>query len=216
MAHKRKIAILGAGPSRAMAPWDERGWEFWGLGRFWRWMPRWDLWFEMHQLSASAADEIAALRHRVRVPIYMPRRYPSIPLSRRFPIEAVSRGHAALFTCTFCYELALAIHRGAERIGLYGVDLHGGSARERTVERLGVAYWVGVARGRGIEVDVAGDVLTHPARYGIEYWLEVRRTRALLRDLKGVLRAGERDDFDAPFASKNIPAAARRIAARIR
>lgn len=157
----RSIAIMGSGPSRAEAPWKDRRWEFWGLGRFWRWMPRWDLWFEMHQLSASSADEVRALQHTVKVPIYMPRRYPRIPLSRRYPLEAVSAGHVKLFTCTFCYELALAIHQRVDRIGLFGVDLHGGSPRERTVERLGVAYWVGVARGRGITVEIVGDVLTH-------------------------------------------------------
>lgn len=215
-AKRRKVAILGAGPSRREAPWSDPTWEMWGLGRFWTWMPRWDLWFEMHQLSIFSAEEVRALVQTVKVPIYMKQRYPSIPLSRRYPIELVSRGHARLFTCTVCYELALAIHQGVAQIGLYGVDLDldGDTPREHTVERMGVAYWVGVARGRGITVDVAGTVLTHPYLYGLQYWAEVRHTRRLLAGLKQQLRT-TRDDFDVPRVAKRISAAARRIAAAI-
>lgn len=212
----RKIAILGAGPSRRYAPWDDPTWECWGLGRFWQWMPRWNLWFEMHQLSASSADEVRALRETVKVPIYMPRHYPSIPLSRRFPLERVSAGHEKLFTCTFCYELALAIYLRVDQIGLYGVDLDldGDTPREHTVERMGVAYWVGVAQGRGIPVDVAGTVLTHPRLYGIQYWAEIRHTRRLLAGLKRDLRS-VRDDFDVPRIARRIKPSVRRIAAGI-
>ena len=209
------IAILGSGPSRKLAPWNDPTWDFWGLGSFWKWMPRWNVWFEMHQLSASSAAEIAALR-RLTVPIYMPRRYPQIPRSQAFPLTEVSVGHSRLFTCTFCYELALAIYLGADRVGLFGVDLDQPSdtPREHTVERMGVAYWVGVARGKGIEVTVAGSVLTHPYLYGIQYWPEVRYTRRLLAGLKKQLQT-TRDDFDVPRFTKNIKPAARRIAAKI-
>ena len=64
--------------------------------------------------------------------------------------------------------LALAIQEGFEKIGIYGVDMAQDS--EYGHQRPSCEYFVGIARGRGIQVEVAekSDLLKAPYLYGAE------------------------------------------------
>ena len=78
--------------------------------------------------------------------------------------------------------IALAVEEGFGEIGLFGVDLNLGTARERTLERLCVLWWLGYAEGKGITVTIPkqSDLLLHPLRYGYEYWEEIEWCKAYL------------------------------------
>jgi hypothetical protein len=54
------------------------------------------------------------------------------------------------FSDTICYMLAYAIYKGYERIYMYGIDMM--TTGEYWEEKGGVEYWIGYARGRGVEV----------------------------------------------------------------
>lgn len=164
-------------------PTNDPDWEVWGLNSGWWYVRdkedrfRADRWFELHPLSVQTPTELEAIQG-CPVPIYLtePRVPPDIPNGRIFPLPAILHlgGGTAPFACTFAYQIALAIHLGFRRIGLYGCELQMGTLRERTVERASVAYWIGVARGRDIEVVTPAwsGVVSHPRLYGFDYHSE--------------------------------------------
>lgn len=201
---RRRIAIIGATPDNDLAPWDDPEWTVWGLNAMWRRHviagptgPRFraDAWFELHPLSAQSPEEMDALR-ACPVPVYMFEAYPEVPASLAYPMAAVEGlGYRDCFACTFAYQIALAIAFRAEVIGLWGVALDGGTARERTVELASVQYWMGVAEGRGIEVVTppGSHLAYHPRRYGYEYRQEIAWSERLLDRLAAAMYGEARD-----------------------
>lgn len=194
---RRKVAIVAAGPGKHEAPFDDPDWEVWALnvvGAFdWQGRLRCDRWWEMHEMHAQSADDIAWMR-KCPVPLYMvpsafahdgevrvPRN-PNPPAhgeydlevwpnAMRYPLEAMEEKFGCYWACTFAYQMALAIAEGFTDIGLYGVELGLGTARERTVEWANVSWWIGFAEGNGITIHLPthSGLGRHPARYGVEY-----------------------------------------------
>lgn len=181
----RKVAIIGAAPLRRMAPWDDDSWCFWAINEIPQ--PRFDRHFELHPMAVQSAGELAWLR-ACEAPCYTLEHEPEIPGSVRFPLERVmeATGGVEFFTCTFAYQIALAVAEGFETIGLFGVDLPWGNWRERVQENACVAYWIGYARGKGIEVvtPFRSSLASHPFRYGYDYhqekdWVEEKGKQLL-------------------------------------
>jgi hypothetical protein len=104
--------------------------------------------------------------------------------SIRLNVEALAAVGRDYFACTMAYQMAMALTRGATEIAVYGTPLMG--AREVVVERPCMAYWIGLAEGRGVLVQVyhreAMGLLRHPHRYAYHdkeeredaYWATVR------------------------------------------
>jgi hypothetical protein len=68
-----------------------------------------------------------------------------------YPYEQIVKEFGTdYFSDTICYMLAYAIYRGYDRIYMYGVDMM--TTGEYWEEKGGVEYWIGFARGKGIEV----------------------------------------------------------------
>ena len=159
-----------------------------------------DRWFELHPVEVQTEDEMEWIRD-CRLPFYMfaprvgrdsgppwkdeNRSAPCVdpftcgltPTLVRYPLEEAARVGAnrpPYFTCTFAYQIALAIALGFERIFLAGIDLAAGTQRERSVERACTEWWAAYAMGRGIEVETPRSLLLmqHPFLYGAEYWAE--------------------------------------------
>lgn len=125
-----------------------------------------------------------------RVPVVMQQHYPIVPTSVAYPLRAIVEGFGIVpkdwavsdaqwwrlvtdrgaFAATGCYLLAQAIYEGADEIALYGMDYSGNDVLhiERTVQKPGVLYWVGVARGMGIPVSVHGSLFDQTFLYGYE------------------------------------------------
>ena len=94
-------------------------------------------------------------------PIYMQEHHKDIPSSIAYPLDEVMdvfkgfpRGRWSdqkdWYNSSPAYMLALAIHEGAETIGLYGIDVLDDS--EFSYESPCLEYLIGLAVGRGIEV----------------------------------------------------------------
>ena len=93
---------------------------------------------------------------RLNVPLYSIKEYPEIPGSIRYPIEHI-KGLFPYhpFSGTFDYAVAMAIAEEYERIDIYGVQLD--STDEYAHQLCSANYWLGLALGTGITVEVHGD-----------------------------------------------------------
>lgn len=160
----RRVAIVGGGPSRRLAPYADPSWDIWAFSSLRLHTPRITCWFEMHALGDLRQQLHRPTRRKrsyraymrflrqLDCPIYMQRVHKGIPNSIRYPIEDAIAEFGRCFTSTASYLIALAIMQGYETIGVWGIHL-----TERTVyarQRPGVEYLLGVARSRGIHVQL--------------------------------------------------------------
>lgn len=132
---------------------------------------RCDRWFEIHEMRVQPADDLEWLT-RCPIPVYLHELDPRVPNGVRLPIErleAMVPGLPPTWASTFAYQVAMAMLEGFETIALYGCDFS--SPREWLCERPNLLFWVGLAMGRGIEVQIPAEstLLAHPYRYGLEY-----------------------------------------------
>lgn len=141
-----KVAIVGLSPTRTLAPKD---WQRWGLAwdtdRY-----EYDRVFELHDYEdlrmthAHLGAYLEKLQHLDSV--YMAGAY--LPNAIVYPFDAVAETTGEYWTSSVAYMLALAIHEGAEEIGIYGVDAND----DYGYQRPNLEYLIGFARGRGIKV----------------------------------------------------------------
>lgn len=181
---RKKIAIMGFEEANGQTgPWNDPEWEVWGLnmanrmgyhhdteGRF-----RADCWFDLHPIEPQSDLDMAWI-NACPIPIYLPTVFGENPNALAYPLGEIEQWlqqefyvEQPYFASSFAYLMALAMYKGAETIGLFGVNLDWG--RERIVERGNLEFYIGLAMGRGIRIirSPHSKLLTHPARYGFEY-----------------------------------------------
>ena len=165
---KRTVAIAGsAWTSRSWAPYDDPDVEVWcfnemhgqlGVGKATRW-------FQLHPKWNWAANDRYGhndwLEQDRNYPIYMQKVFDDVPEAVVFPLRAIQdkllsgflRGEEEVrkvFSTTMSYAVALALYEGFERIELYGIEL--AMAGEYAYQRESMAFWMGYANGRGVEL----------------------------------------------------------------
>jgi hypothetical protein len=139
------------------------------------WCPRADAVFQMHvptiwRNPKNRNDPAHAdwLRTQTETPVYMQEQYEDVPMSRRYPIEAVCAGvnfNKRYFTSSVAYALALASYCEYSRVELYGVEME--TDTEYRYQRDGVTFWIGVCLGKGKEVIAHCGMFESPL-YGYE------------------------------------------------
>ncbi len=162
----KKVAIVGFAESWKTAPFKDESIEIWGLNELHKYVPRWDRWFEVHDdttLGVTSRDlsEGEQKRHLEWLaqphgkPIYMQPQFCDgrFPSAVPYPLEAMILRFRRYFTSSIGYMLALAIAEGYTWIGLYGVDL--ASDQEYPGQRPNAEYYIGIAEGMGITVEIA-------------------------------------------------------------
>ncbi|MGI6610576.1 MAG: hypothetical protein ACOX4G_08705 [Limnochordia bacterium] len=163
-AARKRVAIVGGGPSRRRAPYRDPSWEIWGFSsRLYRY-PRVTRWFELHAIT-DLRQQLATKKpgrrsfqgymrfmRQFNGPVYMQRTHPRIPNSVPFPMRKLRKEFGRCFTSTASYLIALAITEGYDTIGLWGIDV---KRREYLRQRPAIRYLLSVARQRGIEVRFA-------------------------------------------------------------
>lgn len=165
---EKKVALIGFADSWKQAPWSDESIEMWALNEFWKYAPRWNRWFELHDgdaLGATVRDlsegeqkrhlDWLAKAHGEGKPIYMQPQFCDgrFPNATPYPLETMIARFGRYFTSSIGYMLALAISEGYTWIGMYGIDL--ASDVEYPYQRPNTEYLVGLARGMGITVVVA-------------------------------------------------------------
>ena len=106
--------------------------------------------------------------------VFMQKRYEDVPASIEFPKDAIlsmlPNGKAngkpiREVACSPAFALAWGIYQGYKKIEIYGVELE--SNTEYAYQQGNFKYWVGVAVGKGIDVDTHSPMFDNPL-YGYE------------------------------------------------
>lgn len=105
--------------------------------------------------------------------VYMQEQYPEVPKSEKYPRDNIRQkllanfnGGQEYYTSSPAYALALAIYMGYRRIEIYGVEME--TDTEYRFQRDGIAFWLGLATGRGIDVILNSKQLLVAPLYGYE------------------------------------------------
>jgi len=169
---KKKVAIIGGSLSRDRAPYDGE-YEVWSCNEMD--VKRFDRHFEMHPMSVQNDKELDWLK-KCKKPVYVLEETPLVPKGIVYPKDEILKQPWAdeYFTCTFAYEIALAIYEGFETIGLWGMNAEEGSPRERTIESACIQHWLAIAKGKGIEVIWPDHPMYTRWLYGYDYFQEKR------------------------------------------
>jgi hypothetical protein len=150
-----KVAIVGMSPSCEKAPWTNPTWEKWGLPWHEGYWHRFDRSFEMHDMrlldSKHSKRKSYYAKRLLELPnLYMQAKYFSNVTV--YPFEEVAKTTGAYWNSSIAYAMALAIHEGAEEIGVFGVDMKGDD--EYGYQKPNMEYLIGLARGKGIKVTI--------------------------------------------------------------
>ena len=196
-AHPSRVCIYGAGHGHWDAPLDDEDWVVWALnlvppmdshGRV-----RADTWFDLHQRCAQTEDDLRWIA-KCPLPIYVPDDLVGqSPRCIPFPLEQVLQTFdQECFSCTFGYQIALALLCDFTEIGLFGVELRYGSERERTVEWACTSFWIGYAAACGVKITVPkGSWLgRHPSLYGFDYKREIADVEHYLEQIRSFDKVG--------------------------
>ena len=171
-SEKRHVAILGLGPSldqyleitKRLGGRHKLCDETWAINALGNVFDC-DLIFHMDDVriqeiraEAAPASNIAAMLNWLkasRVPVVTSRVHADYPALVEFPLEDVLNhlGHD-YFNNTAAYAVAFAIHTGATKISLFGMDYTYPNAHDAEKGRACVEFWLGQAHARGIEISL--------------------------------------------------------------
>lgn len=103
----KKIAICGCSDSKDMVPVNDPQWEIWGVNNLFHHIPRYDRWFEIHNITRSPdgtwmrrgqsnfrgqdINAYVADLAKMKCPIYMQRHWDDIPGSIPYPLDDIKR-----------------------------------------------------------------------------------------------------------------------------
>lgn len=176
MSRRRKVELLGCGLSIGDIPSFDPGAERWGLNdlifrRFAGDFTEWTRWFDLHPTWWIQEKRPAAYdwyRQQTK-PIYRLAADPALPSCCVYPRERIQTATEREFAGSLCWMLALAIHEGFDAIDLFWFTLDGTDPFYK-IQVDSAKYWIGFARGRGIEVTIHGDSALKPTGpvYGYE------------------------------------------------
>lgn len=189
----KSVAIVGGAEATAQfAPFNDPEWEIWGLAWHTASLERIDLLFDIHDpgFKAEAPYRLHYNSHKNQryidkvnasgIPVMCdPKALGPFKNGIAYPLDEV---RAALpqrdfLECTVSYMIALAILRGAKRIGLWGCHFTG---KEEYQYQLPSATWLlGYAEAIGIEVVIGpgGPLLAsgyNAGRYGVNHDMRPR------------------------------------------
>jgi len=176
---KGTVAIIGSHPrTRSEFDFERTDCDVWLFneamsGKKNEWAKRADAVFQIHdeiiwRNPSNRNDEghCKWLKEQKDIKVYMQDKYKDVPMSVRYPLDEITeRFSISYFTSSVAYALALACYLGYKRLELYGVEME--TNTEYQYQRDGVALWLGLARGLGMEIDAHISMFDQPL-YGYE------------------------------------------------
>lgn len=196
-----KVAIIGkASNSQMLAPFEDESWQVWGLSNAYCEIPRWDVWFELHDWEYHRRvnpEHYHWLLKDHKKPVYaFEDKYCGSLCAKKFPLDEVMKMFGNHFngldkfrywTNTPSYMMALAILKGATHIGLWGVDM--AMSDEYAYQRPSCELMIGACLAKGIHVTIPPESSLCKSRrlYGYEThnedgYVEVRTRENSLKE----------------------------------
>ena len=179
-----KVAIVGTAPSsRILAPYDDKSWEIWACSpnldlhqNTFGNLPRISKFFELHKIGGPELSKNLSIKQQDAFLKWMEQSdfeviandTKSIKGSKPYPLEEIIKEYGRYFTNTVSYMIAYAIHCKATHIHVFGVDMMADT--EYGIQRPSCEYWLGVAKGKGIDVHVpsSSDLLKTTRLYAFD------------------------------------------------
>ena len=193
----KQVAIVGKHPAtRDTAPWNDPNFDIWIFNESVTqgWVKRWDAVIELHsprRYRNPQYNDWEWLQQDHGKLIYMQEADEQVPCSTPYPLDEVCDGIDNLrykdepvmpFKSTVAYAIALALYEGYEQIDLYGIEMEHSS--EYHSQQPNFAFWVGVAVGRGVKVNLhCSRGLFDGPLYAYEYTQD-NRVQSLLDGMK--------------------------------
>ena len=158
----KPVAIVGNYPSSNI-PFD-KDIDVWAINARGTLLPRVDALFQIHRKDKGfyEADGFYEwMKENKTLPIYMREKFEEIPMCIPFPYEGVYKltsnvKHRSTtlkyLTSTPAMAVALAIYQGRTNVEVYGIEMD--IAETYFFQRDCFTFWLGVAAGRGIIVDI--------------------------------------------------------------
>lgn len=162
---EKKVAIVGkASNSQMLAPFEDSSWQIWGLSNAYMEIPKWDVWFELHDWEYHRRinpEHYQWLLKDHGKPVYAFEDNYHGSKAIKFPLNEVMGMFGDLFnnnpkfsywTNSPSYMMGLAILQGATHIGLWGIDM--AMNDEYAYQRPSCELMIGFALAKGIRVTV--------------------------------------------------------------
>lgn len=167
----KKIAIIGTTASMLDAPYNDSEWEIWGLNGAYTAIPRFDRWFDMHDLDIiKEAHEPKYIDFLTQCDdkLMLNKSYKELPKAKVFPYDKLIENNRRYFSNTVAWLIAYAIEQKPDAIGIWGINM--ATDTEYTHQRPCCEYYLGVAEGKGIEVIIpdTSELLKYNRLYGID------------------------------------------------
>lgn len=217
---KDKVCIVGCSQSKADTPFEQKEeYEFWGVNNLFLTLPNegWTRWFEIHQITheeghwlrrggrdfrGQPVQEYLEGLGKLKCPVYMQASNPLVRNAVPYPLQEVVEKYGRYFTNTVSWEIALAIHMGFREIRIYGVDMAVDS--EYFWQRPSCEYFLGLAKGMGVEIFIPDDCDLLKARflYGFDEVKELGWTNKVEKTLKKLDEKRQKALQDAAFLQK--------------
>ncbi len=178
-----RVNIVGFAPSWKDTPWDDEDADLWGMNALHKVAAdkNWDAWFQLHDIKKNHSDDLEEHLEFLSsgdFTVFLwekeAEKYPQIENVAVYPREDMMNVFGGYFTNTVSWMMAIAIALGYKEIGIYGIDMaqSGGIAgsREYQNQRPSCEYFIGWAKGMGIEVFIpdTSDLLKAPFLYGYD------------------------------------------------
>ena len=175
---RKKAAIIGFTPTRADAPYTDPEYEMWCENALFVHgdVPRCSRWFDLHVPEVIDEQRIN-FYSQIDVPVFLQDVRDDVPGSVKFPktqieefVAGLAPGSANMLgdyqTNSISWMIAFAMFEGFTTIDIYGVDMS--QDTEYRFQRANVEYFLGICRGRGIEVNIpdTSDLLKATHQYG--------------------------------------------------
>lgn len=183
------VYIVGFAPSWPLTPWETPGAHFWGMNALHKVAPDkpWTAWFQLHDVERHHPNDLQehlSWMAQSNIPVFMWEEHVAkygLPNAVPYPREAIVSFFGEYFTNTVSWMVALAIYQKYQRIGVYGVDM--AQDEEYMHQRPSVEYFLGWAKGAGIDLDIpiTSDLLKSPYLYGYNDDGGIFRTKLISR-----------------------------------
>ena len=157
----RDIYIVGSGPEWQKCPFDRETWIVGKMLMLKEPPKRADTIFSMDDLNylltirrgMFTKDQFIEKINERSVPYYSSVVTPEIRMAREYPLkEVMSVVRVPYLSKTICYMLAYAIFQKVRSISMFGIAQMG--AHEYIQEKGATEFWIGMALGMGIEVNI--------------------------------------------------------------